>query len=394
MKKKIFFNLVMGTALIATPALLLASCSAQSSDVKLPITVKDSPDDISIEEINASTISLATVQKLFIISKSDFNNVTLSLKNGDVGFGQTNQVVLTANNGFIFENGANILESVEFTLSNKKILITVKDKDTAGAISVEEINASPITFTTIKKLFNINESDFNNVTLSLKNGDVGFGQTNQVVLTANNGFIFENGANILESVEFTLFKQLLVTVKDINVDITFAEVKDGPLTLATVQKLFNINASDFSNVTAALKGNVGVGQINKVVLTAINGFIFENGTNTLESKKISLSNIKILITAKDKDTAGAISVEEINASPITFTTIKKLFNINESDFENVIFRLKNDNVGFGQTNQLFLISKPGFIFENCTNILGSVEFTLSNTILSITAKDKAAFGAI
>ena len=33
MKKKVFLNLVMGISLIATPALLLASCSAQASDV-------------------------------------------------------------------------------------------------------------------------------------------------------------------------------------------------------------------------------------------------------------------------------------------------------------------------------------------------------------------------
>ena len=47
MKKKIFLNLVMGISLIATAALLLASCSAQASDVKLPITKKGTPDPVS-----------------------------------------------------------------------------------------------------------------------------------------------------------------------------------------------------------------------------------------------------------------------------------------------------------------------------------------------------------
>ena len=53
----------MGISLIATPALLLASCSAQASDVKLPITVKEKLGDISTEEVSAKPIALTTVQK-------------------------------------------------------------------------------------------------------------------------------------------------------------------------------------------------------------------------------------------------------------------------------------------------------------------------------------------
>ena len=159
MKKKIFLNLVMGTALIATPALLLASCSAEASDVKLPITVKGNPDGVLVEEVSGIQIALTTVQKLFNIEASDFNNVTADLKSPIDSL--TNQVVLTAKPGFIFENSTNTLESAEFSLS-KQLAITVKD--TPGTITVNEAKVKPITLATAQKLFNVVESDFNNVT--------------------------------------------------------------------------------------------------------------------------------------------------------------------------------------------------------------------------------------
>ena len=65
MKKKIFLNLVMGISLIATPALLLASCSAQASDVKLPITKKTTPDLVLAIELKDRPITIKPVQKLF-----------------------------------------------------------------------------------------------------------------------------------------------------------------------------------------------------------------------------------------------------------------------------------------------------------------------------------------
>ena len=196
MKKKIFLNLVMGTALIATPAFLLASCSAQASDVKLQITAKATPGGISAEEVSASPITLATIQKLFNIEASDFENVTAALKK-PVG-SSTNQVVLTTNKGFIFENDTNALESVEFGLS-KQLAITAKPlSEIPNIIPHADISASPIAFSTVQKLFNIQASDFGNVTVSLTES-ISPNKGNQVVLTANDGFIFENGTNTLLS---------------------------------------------------------------------------------------------------------------------------------------------------------------------------------------------------
>ena len=213
--------------------------------MKLPITVKGNPDGVLVEEVSGIQIALTTVQKLFNIEASDFNNVTATLKNTNIGVGETNQIVLKANKGFVFEDGTNTLDSTEFSLS-KKLLTTVKD--ITDVILFEEASAKPITLATAQKLFNIEASDFNNVTADLKSPIDSL--TNQVVLTAKPGFIFENSTNTLESAEFSLSKQLAITVKDTPGTITVNEAKVKPITLATAQKLFNVVESDFNNVTA------------------------------------------------------------------------------------------------------------------------------------------------
>ena len=386
MKKKILLNLVMGISLIATPALLLASCSTQAPDIELAITAKNAIGDISDEDIKDGSVTLATAQKLFNIEASDFNNVKAKLKSGNVAAGQTNQVVLTAKDGFIFESGANTLDSKVFTLSNAPIKITVKD--VPNNVLVEEVTASSIGLGTLQKLFNnVNASNFNNVNATLKNGNVGVNQNNQVILTAKEGFIFESGASSLESVEFNLFKQLGMTKKDATVDIKVTEVNAGSIKLGTVQKLFNnVNVSNFINVTPSLKnGNVAAGQTNQIVLTAQRGLIFGNGVDTLESNVFTLSNIKMSITAKDAP--ADIKVSEVNTGSITLATVQKLFNIGASDFNNVTASLKNGNVGAGQTNQIVLTAKEGFIFESGANTLESNVFTLAIIKITITAKD-------
>ena len=292
MKKKILLNLVMGVSLIATPALLLASCSAQTSDVKLPITVKDAIVDIKVIEVTAKPITLETIQKLFNVEATDFENVTVALKNNNVEGGQKNQIVLTAKEGFVFENDTKSLESSEFTLSN--ITLAVTAKTITDRIWTEEVTASPITFTTVQKLFNIVESDFENVTVALKSTIVD-GTPNIIVLTANEGFIFENGNKTLESFEFTSFKELPITTKGPsqgNSIILFAEVSADPIKLTTVQKLFNITAIDFENVIVSFKSTPTPGSSNAMVLTTKNGFVFQGGNTILESISFTIPGLK------------------------------------------------------------------------------------------------------
>ena len=207
MKKKIFLNLVMGISLIATPALLLASCSAQASDVKLPITKKATPDLVSAEELQVSPITLKTVQKLFNIDADSFKNVTTTLKNESVVTGTPNNVVLTANDGFVFEdgteNGAKTLESSEFNPFSK-LPITVIDNPVD--ITVADISTTPITLKIVQKLFNIDADSFKNVTADWAiGGDAG---GNLMILTAKDGFVFEdgtdNGAKTLASANFNV----------------------------------------------------------------------------------------------------------------------------------------------------------------------------------------------
>ena len=388
MKKKIFLNLVMGISLIATPALLLASCSAQASDVKLPITKKATPDLVSAEELQVSPITLKTVQKLFDnVDVTSFENVTATLKNESVVTGTPNNVVLTAKDGFVFEdgteNGAKTLESSEFNPSASILPITVKNN--SDSILFDEVTASQISITTLQKLFNIDEDSFKNVSAVLKNGNAAFDATNQIVLTAKDGFVFENGTNTLESGLFSIsFSILPITVKNNSDSILFDEVTASQISITTLQKLFNIDEDSFKNVSAVLKnGNAAFDATNQIVLTAKDGFVFENGTNTLESGLFSISFSKLLITVIDNP--GDISKEEIT-DPITITMLQKLFNIDADSFKNVNAKVKNA-VSVGTTNQVVLTAKDGFVFENGTNTLESGLFSISFPKLPITVKD-------
>ena len=390
MKKKIFLNLVMGISLIATPALLLASCSAQASDVKLPITKKATPDLVSAEELQVSPITLKTVQKLFDnVDVTSFENVTATLKNGSAVIGTPNNVVLTANDGFVFEdgteNGAKTLESSEFNPSASILPITVKNN--SDSILFDEVTASQISITTLQKLFNIDEDSFKNVSAVLKNGNAAFDGTNQIVLTAKDGFVFENGTNTLESGLFSIsFSILPITVKNNSDSILFDEVTASQISITTLQKLFNIDEDSFKNVSAVLKnGNAAFDGTNQIVLTAKDGFVFENGTNTLESGLFSISFSKLLITVIDNP--GDISKEEIT-DPITITMLQKLFNIDADSFKNVNAKVKNA-VSVGTTNQVVLTAKDGFVFENGTNTLESGLFSISFSILPITVKNNS-----
>ena len=390
MKKKIFLNLVMGISLIATPALLLASCSAQASDVKLPITKKATPDLVLAVELKVSPITLKTVQKLFDnVDVTSFENVTATLKNGSAVIGTPNNVVLTANDGFVFEdgteNGAKTLESSEFNPSASILPITVKNN--SDSILFDEVTASQISITTLQKLFNIDEDSFKNVSAVLKNGNAAFDGTNQIVLTAKDGFVFENGTNTLESGLFSIsFSILPITVKNNSDSILFDEVTASQISITTLQKLFNIDEDSFKNVSAVLKnGNAAFDGTNQIVLTAKDGFVFENGTNTLESGLFSISFSKLLITVIDNP--GDISKEEIT-DPITITMLQKLFNIDADSFKNVNAKVKNA-VSVGTTNQVILTAKDGFVFENGTNTLESGLFSISFSILPITVKNNS-----
>ena len=53
--------------------------------------------------------------------------------------------------------------------------------------------------------------------------------------------------------------------------------------METVQKLFDISASDFNNVEVTLEKTPAAAATNYFILTPKPGFVFENGTHKLES---------------------------------------------------------------------------------------------------------------
>ena len=59
---------------------------------------------------------------------------------------------------------------------------------------------------------------------------------------------------------------------------------------------------------------------NQIVLTSKDGFVFENGTNTLESGLFSISFSILPIT--EKNNSDSILFDEVTASQITITTLQ------------------------------------------------------------------------
>ncbi|MGL5246145.1 MAG: hypothetical protein ACRC8C_01090 [Mycoplasmoidaceae bacterium] len=127
MKKRILLNLISGSIIIATPILFLSSCSAQeSANKELSVVIKDTPNDIFDEDIGSNLKTLDTVQKLFSIDQEDFKNITINLFNVEnVSFGLTNQIVLTANDDYFFQNGEKTLTSKEFIINPRSLEPTI-----------------------------------------------------------------------------------------------------------------------------------------------------------------------------------------------------------------------------------------------------------------------------
>ncbi|MGL5246140.1 MAG: hypothetical protein ACRC8C_01065 [Mycoplasmoidaceae bacterium] len=126
MKKRILLNLLSGLIIIATPILFLSSCSA-SANKELSVVIKDIPNNIFDEDIDGSNLkTLETVQKLFVIDQEDFKNITINLFNVEnVSFGLTNQIVLTANDDYFFQNGEKTLTSKEFIINPRSLEPTI-----------------------------------------------------------------------------------------------------------------------------------------------------------------------------------------------------------------------------------------------------------------------------
>ena len=103
----------------------------------------------------------------------------------------------------------------------------------------------------------------------------------------------ENGAKTLESTEFNPSATILpITVRNNSDSLLFDEVTATQISITTIQKLFNIDADSYKNVTAdwAIGGDAGG---NLMILTAKDGFVFEDGTDN-GAKTLASANFNVI----------------------------------------------------------------------------------------------------
>ena len=173
------------------------------------------------------------------------------------------------------------------------IEITIKSNPT---IFLNETKETPITIKTVQKLFGgINEENFKNVTATLS--IVEETKRKIMILKANDGFKFEENKERLKSNEI-IIEILDITIKEKPEPINSNEIT-GPITIATVKKLFNgINEENFNYLKATLKINNANNNEYQMVLTMKDGFIlYENGVEIKSSPfVISTSHINKVLT--------------------------------------------------------------------------------------------------
>lgn len=155
--------------------------------------------------------------------------------------------------------------------------------------------------------------------------------------------------------------------------ISLNEWKEIPITIATIQKLFNgINEENFKNITATWNV-VETTKRNIMILRANNGFKFEELliNETLKSNEITIEILDITINKKPEP----INSNEITG-PITITTTQKLFNgINEENFNYLKVSWKRNNTN--NEYQMVLIMKEGFILSENVVEIESLPFVVS-----------------
>ncbi|MDK2819444.1 MAG: leucine-rich repeat domain-containing protein [Mycoplasmataceae bacterium] len=125
-------------SITSIPLFTLASCGSTTNIVG--IKVKSEPM-ISLDESKETKISMATTQKLFDgINDNNFKNLTATWKTNDLNGDKT--MLLTANEGFVFNESLKSIESLPFTIApipSQKILtreIVLANLEPGGAWDV------------------------------------------------------------------------------------------------------------------------------------------------------------------------------------------------------------------------------------------------------------------
>ncbi|MGL5732767.1 MAG: hypothetical protein ACRCXE_01735, partial [Metamycoplasmataceae bacterium] len=324
-------------------------------------------------QINVDSVQSAKTLKLLFskIDETNFENIaSVTLSEKIDGF---YSITLIAHEGFVFGDDSNTLVSKPFTINTVlDIQADLEDK----VYNNIEINTSNVTSVeTLKLLFSkINETNILNIaSITLNEKDIdGF---YSITLIAHEGFVFGDDSNTLVSKPFTIN-----TVLDINIIPTANIINDSVINpesvsskyTSSLQNVFSgIDLTSVLNIKTAIWIENADGSSYKVLLTAKEGFVFGNNTNTLESQsfilKLEINANGVAIVEQEKINDGLISAINTNTLGIIFDGVLLSHKVK---IEKAELKLE---AGF---YKVVLTAKKGFVFGNNETTLSSNDFRL------------------
>ncbi|MGL5519824.1 MAG: hypothetical protein ACRDBR_00120 [Metamycoplasmataceae bacterium] len=429
--KKFKKNILLFSAISLSMGTILTVISCTSQNVikdEKELTIKKKIDSIELSQSEFDILkpknknSVITEQVKIILDKAfegiDASNIQKILFNLDE---QQTKITITPIEGYYFEGKLNSLD-VSYTIKkeNQNIAISIKEiKDKIQEQDIKNIlgsvNADKIT--SLNKLFN--GVDNTNISLfkieKIDNTD----KTNNIKLTANEGYVFNNTETFITSNKFTISTEVVppigttelkISKKAAQIEITQDELntlkgKDG---IATEQikpildKAFNgIDTSNISKILFTLNEKE-----TKIIIKPIEGYHFEGKLFDLETTYtvIAKENINIPVSIKaTPDPIKQIDINNILGAIITnkLASLNKLFTgINNTNIN--WFNIKKiDNTD--KTTNIQLTANEGYIFNNAEKSITSSKFTIESEVvppptetvkLNITAKDKVEGAAM
>ncbi|MGL5204703.1 MAG: hypothetical protein ACRC63_00475, partial [Metamycoplasmataceae bacterium] len=254
----------------------------------LAITPKTGTVILNAKDIEGQSFKKQeTLMKLFNgISVDVLPNITITISDGAQTSGSEHTITLTANDNFSFNDGVKTI-SKTFTLET---ILNINPKTLESLIlSASDVKDKLNTFEILDRLFDgLKAEDIVDKVTATLNGTIGSGSAHTITLKANDGFIFNNGKEIVSN-EFSLLTIIQITrIDDDPRTITHLDLENGGYKKLTIlEKLFNgidEENSKFLDITFKNVAKQNSGELQPytsyiITLKANDGYTFDASGN-------------------------------------------------------------------------------------------------------------------
>lgn len=351
--KSMLVPLITGSVIIAT-SFLVTSCSSTDSlnilkninNIKNPsniVPVKNNLDEI----LDANdAVKLTILNEFFVgLNQNNIKNIIIMLndeKNTEIGK-QNKFILKSKNERLLFSNGKNSIESTLFTINGKLEVspkVNIDNGILIGFLNDYDVKEKPVNIymlETLKKLFN-NVNNENMSHLMVKTNQVDLDDEEKIItLSTKENYIFSNNKKTLNSKPFL--------AKNDNFILTMKQ-KVSPTSLTSLQitskiPSLNILESSFDSVDPDILNYIAdysflpasIPNKKKIKIILKRGFVFSNGTNSLESKPFTVTTL----TEVNKSTVNGYfepgGIWE-NKTKFTSEDLEGVTNIGDNSFSN------------------------------------------------------------